>query len=691
MPEEDLRKVRLDKLNVIEEKEGLKYPYSYPRTHCLADALNLKEGTKDIYLAGRMMTYRDMGKLSFATLRDHSGSMQIAVQVDILGKDLFKFFHKNADIGDIIGVSGDIFKTHKGELTLLVKEYSILCKALSPMPEKWHGIADKEVRYRKRYLDLIFNVDVVETFKKRTRILKSIREFLDNRGALEVENPVLETIYGGAFAKPFSTHLNAMDLPMFLRISLELPLKKLIVGGFDWVYEIGKVFRNEGVDKNHNPEFTLMEWYKAYSDYRDTMKITEEMFEFVAKKILGTTEIEYQGTKISLKAPFRRLKMEDAIHEIGGIDVRKMDLDELLKKAKELKLDLPKTHRTRGWVINELFEATCEEKLIQPVFITNHPVETTPFCKVDREDPETLERFELYMNGWEIANSYSELNDPVLQRKYLEDQVANINAGDEEANPMNEDYIEALEYGLPPNSGIGFGIDRIVMLLTNSASIRDVIFAPLMRPEFVNHKTNLPTGDEKKVKKIESGISLDEAKLLVKKECDFSLARHCFTVSASMKALCKHFKDEENIEAWEIAGLLHDIDWNKTINSPEKHCGEETIKLLKDNKVSDPMIEIIRSHYDKTEVERDNLIKKSLAACDELTGFTVACALVRPNKMSDIEAKSVVKKIKDKAFAAQVSREDMRLCEEYLSIPLSEFIGILIPEIQAISKEWELI
>ena len=435
---------------------------------------------KIVSLAGRMMSKRVMGKASFANLQDRDGRMQLYVSRNDLGDEAYADF-KKMDIGDIIGVKGFAFRTKTGEISVHVKELTLLSKSLMPLPEKFHGLTDTEIRYRQRYVDLIMNEDVKETFKKRSAIIREIRNFLADRDFLEVETPMLVENAGGAAARPFITHYNALDEERKLRISLELYLKRLIVGGLERVYEIGRVFRNEGTDTRHNPEFTLMELYQAYTDYEGMMELTESMFRYLAEKVCGTTQIPYGDNIIDLGKPFERLTMNDAIKKYAGVDFDAVKTDEEAKAiAKEKGIEFEDRH-TKGDIINLFFEEFCEEKLIQPTFIMDHPIAISPLTKKKPTDPEKVERFELFINTWEMCNAYSELNDPIDQRERFAAQDANAAAGDEEAEHTDEDFLNALEIGMPPTGGIGYGIDRLCMLLTNSPSIRDVLLWPQLK------------------------------------------------------------------------------------------------------------------------------------------------------------------------------------------------------------------
>ena len=487
--EQDLNQlmiVRRDKLNKLKE-EG-KDPYKitkFNRTHTskeIIDNYDELEG-KDVTVAGRIMAKRIMGKASFCHIQDSTGKIQSYVSINDLGEESYKSF-KEDDIGDIIGITGFVFKTKTGEISIHAKELKLLSKSLRPLPEKFHGLKDTDLRYRQRYIDLIVNPEVKDTFLLRSKIISNIRKILEEKGFLEVETPILNTISGGATARPFITHHNTLDIDMYLRIALELNLKRLIVGGYDKVYELGRVFRNEGMDIRHNPEFTMLELYAAFQDYHDMMDITEELFSRTAKEVLGTTKITYQGQEIDLAPGWRRISMIDSIKEVTGIDFNTINTDEeAVALAKERNIKIPdQTKETRGDVISLFFDEYVEKTLIQPTFIYDYPVEISPLAKKCSKDERLTERFEVFINGREYGNAFSELNDPIDQYERFKKQVEARNAGDEEAGMMDEDYIQALEIGLPPTGGLGIGIDRFVMLLTDAASIRDVLLFPTMKP-----------------------------------------------------------------------------------------------------------------------------------------------------------------------------------------------------------------
>ena len=480
----EMLQIRRQKLKDLQDqgKNPFKIEKFNPDHHTtdITDNFEEFEG-KEVTLAGRVMSKRGHGKISFMDIQDMKGRIQILSKIDELGEEGYKII-SYLDMGDIVGVEGEVFKTQSGEISIKAKKLTLLSKSLQILPEKWHGLKDPDLRYRQRYVDLIVNPEVKETFLLRNKIIKKIREFLDNLGYLEVETPILGNIAGGANARPFLTHHNALNIDMSLRIANELYLKRLIVGGFDKVYEMGKMFRNEGMDTRHNPEFTNIELYEAYADYNDMMEITENLVAYVAKEVLGTTKVEYQGKTIDFTPPWKRIKMQDAVKEHTGVDFDKINTDEeAIEVAKEHKLEI-KPGMTRGHVISEMFEEFCEQYMDQPTFIIGHPVEISPLAKRNPDDPRITNRFEAFANCWEIANAFSELNDPIDQRERFEEQLRQKEYGDDEAHPMDEDFLNAIEVGLPPTGGLGIGVDRLIILLTNQASIRDVIFFPTMKP-----------------------------------------------------------------------------------------------------------------------------------------------------------------------------------------------------------------
>jgi len=481
----EILKVRREKLAKL--RESGKDPFKitrYDPTHYSEEIIEYFDELEgeEVSIAGRIITKRVMGKASFAHVLDAKGQIQIFVQINKLGKEAYEEF-KDYDIGDIIGVKGEVFKTNRGEISVRASEIVLLSKSLQPLPEKWHGLKDVDTRYRQRHLDLIVNPDIKRTFILRSKIISSMRKYLDDKGFIEVETPILHSVAGGAEARPFITHHNTLDIDLYMRIALELHLKRVIIGGFDKVYEIGRVFRNEGMSIKHNPEFTMIELYQAYADYNDIMNLTEDMIYTIAKDVLGTAVINYQGEEIDLTPPWRRLSMIDAVKEYTGIDFRSFDEDSTAREAaKNIGVEVEE-NATWGLVLNTIFEEKVEEKLVQPTFIKDYPIEVSPLAKRMVEDDRLTYRFELFITSRELANAYSELNDPIDQRERFLEQAKKRAQGDEEAHMMDDDFVNALEVGMPPTGGLGIGIDRLVMLLTDSYSIRDVILFPTMRPK----------------------------------------------------------------------------------------------------------------------------------------------------------------------------------------------------------------
>lgn len=481
----ELRKIRREKLKKLIE-DG-RNPYKIEK-------YDVKENSKEIHnkfeeyegksvsCAGRIMSKRGQGKVGFYDIQDSTGTIQIFAKQNLLGDEEYEYL-KTYDIGDIIGVKGEIFKTRRGEISIRAKEITLLSKSLQLLPEKYHGLKDPDLRYRQRYTDLIVNPEVKDTFIKRNKIIKAVREYLDEREYLEVETPILNTIAGGASANPFITHHNTLDIDMYMRIANELFLKRLIVGGFDGVYEMGKMFRNEGMSMKHNPEYTAMEVYKAYADYNDMMDLTEGLIAYMAEKALGTTKINYQGTEIDLTPPWKRVSMHELVEKETGVDFYALESDEEARKIAKDKLNLEIEDSMKiGHIVNLAFEEFCEKDLIEPTFVLHHPVEVSPLAKRNPDDPRITNRFEAFINTWEVANAFSELNDPIDQRERFDEQLKQREAGDEEAHMMDTDFVNALEVGLPPTGGLGIGIDRVIMLITDSPSIRDVILFPTMKP-----------------------------------------------------------------------------------------------------------------------------------------------------------------------------------------------------------------
>ena len=565
-----LLQVRRDKLKDLVERG--KNPFEITKFDVTHHSQEIKDNfeqlnDKDVTIAGRLMSKRVMGKASFCHIQDLQGTIQSYVARDCIGEEEYADF-KKLDIGDIVGVTGKVFETKTGEISIHAEKVTLLSKSLQILPEKYHGLTNTDLRYRQRYVDLIMNPEVKDTFVKRSKIIAAIRRYLDGQGFMEVETPMLVSNAGGAAARPFETHYNALDEDVKLRISLELYLKRLIVGGLEKVYEIGRVFRNEGVDTRHNPEFTLMELYQAYTDYNGMMDLTENLFRYIAKEVLGTTTITYNGIEMDLGKPFERITMVDAVKKYAGVDFAKVEtLEEARALAKERKIEFEERHK-KGDILNLFFEEYVEEHLVQPTFVMDHPVDISPLTKRKPSDPEYVERFEMFMNGWEMCNAYSELNDPIDQRERFKAQDALAAAGDEEANHTDEDFLNALEIGMPPTGGIGYGIDRLVMLMTDSAAIRDVLLFPTMKSLDADKKANktseeTPAETAKPAEKIDfSNVKIEP---LFEETVDFDTfsksdfravkVKECVAVPKSKKLLQFTLDDGTGVDRTILSGI----------------------------------------------------------------------------------------------------------------------------------------
>ena len=586
-----LLKVRREKLKDLQDNG--KDPFQITKFDVTAHSSEIKDNFeqmdgKEVTIAGRMMSKRVMGKASFCNVQDLKGNIQSYVARDSVGEEAYKDF-KKMDIGDIVGIKGTVFRTKMGEISVHAESIVLLSKSLQILPEKFHGLTNTDIRYRQRYVDLIMNPEVKDTFVKRSQILKEIRNFLDGRGFMEVETPMLVANAGGAAARPFETHYNALDEDVKLRISLELYLKRLIVGGLERVYEIGRVFRNEGVDTRHNPEFTLMELYQAYTDYEGMMELTESMFRYLAEKVCGSSVISYNGTVIDMSKPFERITMIDAVKKYSGVDFNTVKTDEEAKAiAREHNVVFEERHK-KGDIINLFFEEFCEEKMIQPTFVMDHPVEVSPLTKRKPSNPELVERFEMYIYGREMCNAYSELNDPIDQRERFKAQEEAFAAGDEEANHTDEDFLNALEIGMPPTGGIGYGIDRLVMLLTDSQAIRDVLLFPTMKSlDGVNKKNDVNNtaseAPEKNVKTESEKIDFSKVKIepLFEEQVDFDTfsksdfravkVKECVAVPKSKKLLQFTLDDGTDTDRTILSGI-------HSFYEPEELVGKTLIAI----------------------------------------------------------------------------------------------------------------
>lgn len=721
-----LKQERINKLEKIKALGFHPYPERFERTHFSNQALELGNGelrsveevtsnTKtEVVLCGRMMSFRSFGKLNFAHLQDDQGRIQVCMMKEVLSEAELQLM-KLLDVGDHIGVIGELFKTKHGEITLMVKELHFLGKALLPLPEKWHGIQKQETKYRQRYLDMVMSPDSKKRFELRSLVTRKIREFYWSHGFTEIETPTLENISSGAAAKPFVTHHNALDIEVYLRIAAgELWQKTAIVGGFEKTFEVARCFRNEGMDPSHLQEFTMVEHYAAYWNFEDNMKFTEEMFEYLMKEILGTTKVnvldrEGNPVEVDFKTPWPRKDYATMIEEDCGINI--LDFDEakpLLKAIHEKGIEIEDAEMMGyGNLVDHLYKKVSRPKLVQPAFVIHHPADTKPLARRNDKNPKVCDTFQLLVNTWEIVNAYSELVDPADQRDRLERQANAKAAGDEEAMSMNEEYLEAMEHGMPPISGWGMGIDRLVTLLTQQDNLRDVVMFPLLKPrsqdsgarnkaEDLNQEANSQStrsSTEPSMNpqsEIKAGISYDRAvEILDKYIKDGALRNHVRESEVVMRALAKRLG--ENEEVWGIAGLLHDIDWEVLSHDASQHT-LKAAEILKEEGVSDELIQLIQSHtYGIPEcpfpdLQRSSKFQHALACGETITGLVYSYGLMRPNKLEGASAKSLKKKFKDKSFAATVSREIIRECE-HLGLELSEFFQLAIDAIAEISDE----
>lgn len=647
------------------------YPQDGHKTHTNWEALAQPVGT-EVTVAGRVRAVRGHGKIKFFDLEDDSGKVQVVIK-----EDLVENFDSVTTIGtsDFMRVTGTRFTTKAGEESIQVAKFELLAKAIRILPDAWgdDALKDEETRYRLRSVDLALYPERRELFKKRSRIIASVRETLTNTNFIEMETPTLQSLYGGANARPFITRINAWDIPMYLRISPELYLKYLIMGGFDRVFEITKNFRNEGVDRTHNPEFTMMECYSAYWDYTDMMNLTEEIYRNAAQAANGSPVVTFQGVEIDFSQPWRRLPMKEAIKEYLQIDVDTLTDDQLKEAIAYQKLEY-EGEWIRGLGIATLFEAV-EKNLIQPTFIIDFPRETTTLCKPHRSDSTLIERFEPYIMGWEVGNAYTELNDPILQRQFWEEE----RAGDPEAHPLDENFIEAMEYGMPPTGGLGLGIDRLVMIVTNQTKIRDVILFPTMKPLKKHTQNEEPTATPKPVqpkKPVMANFSLpsrEESLALMQEHIqNEKLRHHCEMVAQAMEAYAQ--KLGEDSELWYAAGLLHDVDWEEF---PDEHPNKAIAEWL--HNYPQELLDAVAAHApQRTSKEPETTIEKYLFACDELSGLLHAISLMRPDGFVSMEVKSVKKKLKDKGFAQGVGRDDITKGVELIGSTLEDHIEFLI-------------
>lgn len=701
--------VRLAKAEELRRTQRAPYASNFHRTHTLEEAKNLPDG-QTVSIAGRLMLLRDMGGLTFATLQDHTGRLQIALREEEMGKDAYKEVLHLVDLGDFIGVTGTHFTTKREEPTVAIKEWQMLSKALRQPPEKWHGIADQETAWRQRYLDTTSNRETFDRFVFRSAFIRKLREFYWSKGFLEMETPVLVNAASGALATPFVTHHAAYDMDVYLRIATETFLKECLVGGFDRVFEIGRIFRNEGLDPSHLQDFTMVESYAAYWDYTDTMAFTEDMLSTLVRDMIGKTKTKIpdrdaQLIEVDFQPKWPRKTLREAILEWSGIDIDTCDCASALMKAiksKKIRLDVDMEKLGRGNLIDQLYKKVARPHIVQPTFITEHPIDLSPLARRNDKNPTITDRFQLVVGGWEIVNAYSELVDPVDQAKRFEDQAKASVKGDSDAHRKDDEFVTALEYGCPPCSGFGLGIDRIVALLTQQTNLRDVVMFPLLKPGQATSEKLRATSDlpEARSSKLEASHLLQHASYghllpaahgLLMEHADQTHA-HLIATGAAMEALAKKFGGDA--PTWKVAGMLHDLDWDNLEKDAEAHCGSTLEQLLATIKAPSELLGDIRAHYASkygAEYPLDTMLRKCLYCVDELTGFIIAVTLVRPSKkLADVEVKSITKKMKDKGFAAQVDRQQIQKCEELLGLGLEEFIGLTLDAMKEVSAELAL-
>ncbi len=709
--------IRHQKVQAMRSEGIVPYAGSFDRSHVLSDAKAMKEGPT-VRIAGRIVLLRDMGKMTFLTLQDHTGRLQVMLREDEL-KDEYARALKVLDLGDFIGIEGERFATQKGEPSVRAAKWTMLSKALRQPPEKWHGIADQETAWRQRYLDLQTNRETFDRFVFRSNFVRLMREFYWKNGFLETETPVLVNAASGALATPFKTHHEAYDLDMFLRIAPETFLKECLVGGFDRVFEVARVFRNEGLDPSHLQDFTMVEHYAAYWDYKKNMEFTEQMLSTLLEKLLGTMKVKIPDrdgklVEVDFTPPWPKISIRESIVQACGIDIdaekTANDLRAAMKKHK-IQLDVAVDKLGYGNLIDQLYKKVSRPSLVQPTFIINHPIELSPLARRNDENPAITDRFQLVVGGWEIVNAYSELVDPVDQAERFEQQAKANAGGDADAHRKDDDFVTALEYGCPPASGWGMGVDRIVALLTQQGNLRDVVLFPLMKPmrkgidgiegidaiEAQKRTTSIasmasmpsiPSPHDHLLQHITYGHLLPSAHSLIDTHATVTKA-HLLATGAAMEALAKKLGGDP--QTWKVAGMLHDWDWDHLAKDYEKHCGESRAEMLASIKAPQELLGDIRAHYAHKYGEDyplNTMLRKALYCVDELTGFIIAVTLVRPSKqLADVEVSSVKKKLKDKGFAAQVDRNQIKKCEELLNIPLDEFVGITLDAMKPIAKE----
>lgn len=678
-----LKKIRLEKLEALKNQGINPYPATARRDQRIIDARQSLK--KEVAVAGRIRGLRGHGKIMFADFADESAKIQLVFKSDLVHEHAFTLL-PNLDIGDFLSVQGTVDTTQAGEISIFVADFQIISKSLRPLPDEWYGLKDVEERYRRRHLDLLLNPDVKATLDKRWKIEQAIRTFLWSEGYTEVETPILQPLYGGTNAKPFTTHLNALDVNFYLRIAPELYLKRLIVGGYERIFEIARNFRNEGMDATHQPEFTMMEFYEAYADYHRIMDLTEDLIKHAAQAANQSYMITIDGKSIDISGKWRRITVDEALKEYAGIEWQKISEEEIKSRLEKAGVQVT-GEWSRDKALFALYDHFVTPKLIEPTWVIDYPRAVSPLSKEHRTKEGRVERFEGYVGGKEICDGWSEINSGLEQRSRFEQEQRNMKAGDAEAQPLDEDFIQSLEYGMPPLGGIGIGIDRLVMLITNTWMIREVIPFPLMRPESISGTVaavSLKKGEDKDTS-VSKKVAMD---LLHEHTKNENLRRHMYAVGYAMRALAEKLGGDS--DTWEVMGLLHDADWEKTKDAPHEHT-KLTLSWLAEKGVTEgrlvhALMSHNRKHTDLAELE--GLMEWALETVDELTGFIVAVTLMRPEKkLESVDVAAVMKKWKTKAFAAAVDRDQIAQCEEKLGIPLSEFITITLTAMQAHHEE----
>lgn len=707
MPEDNLKQIRQEKVEKLRSMGINPYPYAFDKTHTVQQALQ-SEG-QVVKTAGKIFSYREHGNIAFADLGDETGRIQIFFQKKLLGEE-FKNL-RLLDIGDFIGVEGEVGRTIAGEISVMPTNYTLLSKSLRALPSEWYGLKDTETRYRQRYLDLLLNPEVRERFNIRSKVISGVRTYLDSLGFWEIETPVLQPMYGGANAKPFTTHLNALDQKMYLRIAVELYIKRLIAGGYERVYEIAKDFRNEGVDQTHSPEFTMLEWYEAYVDYQTMMDRAEGLIKFLANKIYGTTVLEVGDQQVDVGNKWPRISMIDVMKEKLGLDVEAESQENLLSYLREKCPDAEVLgSETKGQLIFMIFDHLIPKQLKEPTWIIDYPADISPFARPHREKEGWVERYEGYIGGKEIIDGWTEITEPAVQRKAWERDSSATRPDREEAQQVDEDYLAAMEYGMPPYGGIGIGIDRLTMLFTNTWAIKELILFPTLKrdkvekeeeealEESVHEQAAAPVSNTfSTVDVSQVSITREEAFALLQKYMQTpNLIKHSLAAEAAMKGIYQYLHKEDHDprteDVWGIAGLLHDIDYEVAQKEDKLDLHGRLLFDQDPNLVPEPIQHAIKAHnYTKTGTDPENDMDWAIATVDQLTGLVVSSALIHPDKkLNSIDAEFVFKRFNTPGFSRNVDRENIKNCETKLGIPLPEFIRITLESMQHISDQMGL-